>query len=198
MFLESPRFPDAISLGAVGGPGYSTDIVVVNSGAESRNINWSLPLSSYDVAHGVRSPEQMDVLIAFFRTVKGRGHSFRFKDWTDFQVSPATSGLTLIDDTAHTYQLAKRYINGDETETRPIQKPVAESFALFSAGVQMITGYALDATTGIVTLDDTGVDLTWSGEFDVPCRFDTDVMKITMDARQFYSWGQIPVVEIRL
>ncbi len=38
-FIET-RFPDDISYGAAGGPGYQTDVVTVNSGAEQRNAAW--------------------------------------------------------------------------------------------------------------------------------------------------------------
>ena len=71
-FIETPRFPDNISQGASGGPGYQTEVVVVASGREKRNITWPLPRGRYDVAHGVRTQAQMDILIAFFRSVRGR------------------------------------------------------------------------------------------------------------------------------
>jgi hypothetical protein len=40
--------------------------------------------------------------------------------------------------------------------------------------------------------------MTWSGEFDVPCRFDTDTMMPVVDAFNTYSWSSIPIVEIRI
>ncbi|MFN7185748.1 MAG: DUF2460 domain-containing protein [Alphaproteobacteria bacterium] len=40
--------------------------------------------------------------------------------------------------------------------------------------------------------------LTWSGQFDVPVRFDIDQMAVSIEAFQLYSWGQIPLVEIRV
>ncbi|RYE16938.1 MAG: TIGR02217 family protein, partial [Sphingobacteriaceae bacterium] len=43
------RFPEDISYGSSGGPGYSTDIITVNSGAEQRNINWNQARSKYNV-----------------------------------------------------------------------------------------------------------------------------------------------------
>ncbi|MCA3120476.1 MAG: DUF2460 domain-containing protein, partial [Rhodocyclaceae bacterium] len=44
-----------------------------------RNITWPLGRARYDVAHGVRTQAQMDALIAFFRSIKGKGDDFRFK-----------------------------------------------------------------------------------------------------------------------
>lgn len=40
--------------------------------------------------------------------------------------------------------------------------------------------------------------ITWSGQFDVPCRFDTDNMMPVVDAYNTYSWSSIPIIEIRL
>jgi uncharacterized protein (TIGR02217 family) len=40
--------------------------------------------------------------------------------------------------------------------------------------------------------------LTWAGQFDVPCRFDIDEMRPSVDAFKTYSWSSIPIVEIRV
>jgi hypothetical protein len=44
--------------------------------------------------------------------------------------------------------------------------------------------------------------LAWSGEFDVPCRFDTDDMKVQIVNRSgeqlLEAWDAIPIVEIRI
>ena len=40
--------------------------------------------------------------------------------------------------------------------------------------------------------------LTWSGQFDVPVRFDIDQMAVSIEAFQLYTWGQIPLIEIRV
>jgi uncharacterized protein (TIGR02217 family) len=50
-----------------------------------------------------------------------------------------------------------------------------------------------------------GETLAWSGEFDVPCRFDTDDMQISIVDRQggeegklLAAWESIPIIEIRI
>jgi uncharacterized protein (TIGR02217 family) len=288
-FIESPRFPEGISYGAIGGPEYSTDVVEIKSGSEQRNANWSASRSSYDVSHGVKSQDELDTLIAFFRACKGRAHGFRFKDFTDYQVTHANGVLGLgIGTGLPAYQLNKHYACGSEIETRAIRKPVAGTVALLRGGVAVTFGTApsnaaLDATAGIITFvadaslvatsglvgatstlelsDDlgfvvgekahlsgftgadaglvnnmahtilsiTGTDpytfelavdtagkdiamgsgtvkrfpqsseqLTWAGEFDVPCRFDTDQMRVSIDSYQSFSWGGIPIIEIRV
>lgn len=191
MFIESPRFPEKISYGAVGGPEYSTDIVVVNSGFESRNQNWSQPLAKFDVSHGVKTQDELNVLVAFFRNVKGRAHGFRFKDWTDYRV---TEGQGVFSYNINgNLQMQKAYTSGANTDYRWISKPVAGTITLGGTG-----SYTINYATGEVTVN-SGADPTgWTGEFDVPVRFDTDTMRTTIEQYRIFSWGQIPIVEIRV
>jgi uncharacterized protein (TIGR02217 family) len=62
--------------------------------------------------------------------------------------------------------------------------------------------FTVDTTTGIVTLSPTltltvGNRIVGACEFDVPARFDTDDMKITITTTEIMSWPSIPVVETR-
>jgi len=75
--MESPRFPERISVQASGGPGYSTDIVTVRAGFESRNINWSQSRARFDLSHAPRTEAQKDELLAFFRMARGAAYGFR-------------------------------------------------------------------------------------------------------------------------
>jgi uncharacterized protein (TIGR02217 family) len=43
-----------------------------------------------------------------------------------------------------------------------------------------------------------GVTVSADFEFDVPVRFDTDQMEITIETYDLARWAEIPVVEIRL
>lgn len=156
-FLETPRFPDNVALGASGGPGYLTDIVVVNSGAESRNQNWTQARAVYEVSHAARLPAEYTVLRDFFRAVKGRTHGFRFKDHSDYQATVANGVLGAgVGTGAPTYQLGKNYAAGALSETRTISKPVVGTASVYRNAVLATAGsgagqYALSTTTGIVT-----------------------------------------------
>lgn len=190
-FFESPRFPEGISNGAKGGPGYSTDVVVVNSGFEQRNGIWTMARCSYDVGHGVKSQTDMATLIAFFRVCKGRLHGFRFKDWADYAAAGSEGVVALI--SGSTYQMYKRYTNAAGTEDRVITKPVSGTVSVAGGGT-----YSINYATGVITVTAGAVPTGWTGEFDVPCRFDTDQMDVTIDQYGRYSWGSIPIVEIRV
>lgn len=57
---------------------------------------------------------------------------------------------------------------------------------------------ALTAAGGTLSLYSQAANLTASCEFDVPCRFDTDVMQTRVDNFGIYSWSQILIQELRV
>ena len=192
------RFPPDISYGAVGGPGWSTSVVTTVSGHERRNANWSQARGKWNVAHGLKKREQVAALIAFFRARMGRAYGFRFKDWTDHQALAQTLGTG--DGSTKSFQLVKRYASGGEVVIRIVTKPVAGTVKLYRDGVQATSGWSVDTATGIATFTTApaaGVTVTADFEFDVPARFDTDQMELTIETYELGSWSQIPVVEIR-
>ena len=200
MAFVDVRFPTDIAYGSAGGPEYSTDVVITQSGYEHRNSNWSAARARYNVAHGVKTQTQLNELIAFFRARKGRAIGFRFKDWTDFSASSQLLGIG--DDERTSFQLLKSYVSGDTQEYRIITKPVAETVTIYLDGVlQDNDNYILNASIGVVTFDvppATGKEVTADFEFDVPVRFDTDRLSATLDAYCVHSWNDIPLVEVRV
>lgn len=197
-FIET-RFPTDIAYGSAGGPQYSTDIVIMQSGYEQRNANWSQARAQYNVAHGVKTQAQLDMLVAFFRARKGRADGFRFKDWTDYQVTAQAIGTGNGSTTV--FQLVKTYISGGITETRTISKPVSGTINIYLNAVLQNSGYTLDTTTGLVTFSTApgnGVAITADFQFDVPARFDTDRLSATLDSYGSRSWHDIPIVEVRV
>lgn len=189
-FNESAVFPRKIAFGAQVGPEYQTTVVIVNSGYESRNADWQSARLKFDVGMRPMRKIDTDALIAFFRSVKGRAHGFRFRDWSDYQATSATGVLVPFNGG---YQLAKKYESGDLIEYRRIAKPVPGAVTIAGGGT-------VDYETGMVT--GANPSATWAGEFDVPCRFDTDRMELeAIDKSQgeiLFQWGSIPVIEIRV
>src|SRR5574341_1354221 len=176
------QFPTDIAYGASGGPEYSTTLFASATGYERRNINWAQARGKWDVGSGVKNRAQFAALIAFFRARKGRAYGFRFKDWTDFSATGQQIGIG--DGTATTFQLIKTYTSGGVTETRTITKPVAGTVKVYKDAVQQMSGWSVSTTTGVVTFasaPDSGVVVTADFEFDVPVRFDTDRMDLSLD-----------------
>lgn len=202
-FYESPRFPEAISFGATGGPEWSTSVVVTTGAREQRNAAWAYPRHRWDVSTGVKTQADFEAVRAHFMTVRGRLHGFRFKDWSDFAV--AHSAGVLLGPSGTTFQLAKRYASGAQSLDRPIRKPIASTVQIKDGTATLVPGadYTLDATTGVVTTVTTRnpATLTWAGEFDVPVRYDTDRLEARIVSRKangalLYEWSAIVLMEI--
>lgn len=207
------QFPPSISQGAVGGPRFSTSIIGLSSGDEHRNINWSKRRGEWDVAYGLRTQEQIEALLDFFHARFGKAYGFRFKDWSDYRVPRwrnfpgdmfAMPVWLTTNGTTNSFQLTKTYTDSGGTFTRLIQKPVAGQVFLLNNGAQMVSpgDFTVDTTTGIVTISaaiaaTTGHQIAGACEFDVPVRFDTDDMKLNVTTTENYSWGPIPITEIR-
>jgi uncharacterized protein (TIGR02217 family) len=204
-FTETPRFPENVAFGAMGGPEFSTQVVLTTGGYESRISYWSYPLHKWDVSHGVKTQTEYETLRAFFMAVaRGKQNGFRFKDWTDYQCDIASGVVAGL--TSTTFQLYKRYTSGSATQDRKIIKPLAAGFVLKDTGstLTLTTDYTLNTATGVVTTTTTrtAANLTWSGEFDVPVRFDTDKLEGQAVDRSsanglLMNWSSIPIIELR-
>lgn len=195
------QFPTNISLGASGGPEYSTDIIKTFGGWEQRNINWSQPIGRWNVASGIKSNADIESFINFFRARRGRAVAFRFKDWNDYAVTSGNIGTG--DGTDTTFQLRKQYTSGSVTVNRTITKPVSSSYMIYVNGVSQTetTDYSINTTTGLVTFvtpPTSGHEITADFQFDVPARFDTDFMDLSAITNNLKNWPNIPIVEIRV
>jgi uncharacterized protein (TIGR02217 family) len=149
-------------------------------------------------ASGLKKQAQIDELIAFFRARRGKAYGFRFKDWTDYKTTGQLLGTG--DDTKTQFQLVKHYPSGSVIEVRTIGKPVAGTVKVYLDGAEQLSGWSIDTTTGIVTFGTPptlGVEVTADFEFDVPVRFDTDHMAVTIESYRLHGWQQIPIVELR-
>lgn len=200
--LNTIRFPDGIALGVTYGPEFVTEIAAMVSGKEKRNSVRQRALCVGDCSHVPRLEEHYGELLKFFRGMNGRANTFRFKDYTDFEVALTEGVVEEIGDDGTSFQLCKKYFvaTGFE-EVRLIQAPIAAGLVLKDGATTLTytTDYTVTAT-GIVatTAPRDAEDLTWSGEFDNVCRFDTDRMATAIDAARVFSWGGIPIREVRL
>ena len=210
MAFHEVRFPVSLSLGSVGGPERRTEIVELANGFEERNTPWSASRRRYDAGVGMRSLDDIGDLIAFFEGRQGQMHGFRWKDWSDFKSGPSTQDVVFDDqaiglgDGVRTeFQLTKTYISGGSSFVRVIRKPVAGTVRIALEGdeQQEAVHYSVDTGTGVVTFAVApAVDerVTAGFEFDVPVRFDTDRILVSVASFQAGEVPQVPVVELRL
>lgn len=197
--FEEIQFPTDISYGATGGPMFLTDVVATVSGHEQRNAKWSQSRAKYNVASGIKQESQWQALIAFFRARQGKAVGFRFKDWSDYSATAVQIGVG--DDTTTDFQLVKIYSSGSVAVSRDITKPVLGTINIYVDAVLQTGGVTVDTTTGIVTFTTApanGEIITADFEFDVPVRFDTDELALSIDSFDAGSWSSIPLIEVRI
>ncbi len=203
-FIEI-RFPEDIACGSVGGPEYSTDIVTTAGGYEQRNINWSQSRMRFNVAQGIKTAEQFQEILSFFRNCRGRALGFRFKDWSDYLARNELIGIG--DGRLNKFQLTKTYIiqlidKQIVYNRRIITKPVSKTVSIYlnEDKVEINQGINIDYTSGELFFQDPPLNnsrITADFEFDVPVRFDTDYLPSSIEGYGVHSYKEIPIVEIR-
>ena len=210
MLFHEVRFPPALSFGSVGGPERRTEIVTLANGWEERNSPWAQSRRRYDAGVGLRSLDDMEALIAFFEARQGALYGFRWKDWADHRSAPSSRAITFQDQPIGTgdgetraFQLAKTYRSGAQVHRRPIAKPVAGTVLAGVQGDPLVEGlhFEVDPARGVVTFaeaPDVGVAVTAGFEFDVPVRFDTDRLAVSVAGFRAGEVPSVPVVEVRV
>ncbi|MGR3803882.1 DUF2460 domain-containing protein [Marinibacterium profundimaris] len=210
MNFHEIRFPASLSFGAIGGPERRTDIVTLANGFEERNTPWAHSRRRYDAGLGMRSLDDIERVIAFFEARQGQMYGFRWKDWTDFKSCAASAvpgfGDQVIgtgDGAGDTFQLVKTYASGGSSYARPVKKPVAGTVRIGVDGAELTEGsdFTVDATRGEVLLAQApaaGAEVTAGFEFDVPVRFETDLVQVSVATFQAGEAPNVPVVEVRV
>lgn len=206
------RFPIAISFGATGGPERRNEIVQLVSGREKRNARQADARRYYDAGTGLRSLDDLHDVLAFFEARRGSLHGFRFRDPFDMKSCKPSQTPSSFDqqvaagdgETAR-FALTKRYGAGPDAVLRPIVKPVAGSVLVGVDGVGIVegAGFTLDVETGEIVfatgaIPPEGASITAGFEFDVPVRFDTERLSVSLAAFKAGQIPAIPLVEILL
>lgn len=200
MSFHEILFPEDISYGSSGGPGFNTTVIELTSGHEQRNINWSEVKATYDVSHGVKVREQMEELLDFFYARWGKAYGFRFKDWMDYQL--VAEPIAIGDGVTKVFQVTKTYEPNGFPYVRTIRKLNPGTITVH-VGPDLMTQPAqvsVDNNTGLITFvaaPAVGAIITVDGEFHVPVRFDIDDVKISHDDWELMSWPSIPLVELK-
>lgn len=204
MAFDDVRFPPVIAQGAQGGPGFSTSVIVSSGGHEQRVGNWSVARRRWNIGSGLKTRADLGTLIAFFVARRGRLRGFRFKDWSDFEVSRQVIGVT--DGATATFQIIKTYTSV-VTVDRAITRPVSGTVSVWVNNAAIAAGagagqYQVNLSTGVITLGatlaaTTGQDVEASCQFDVPARFDTDDLPLVLRMYENGEWPDIPIVELR-
>lgn len=194
-FLEI-RFPESISFNSSSILEFNTSIVTTKNGSEQRNINWNSNKMKFNIINGIKTKMELDEIVSFFRNVKGCGYGFRFKDWSDYQVENQLIGIG--DGEKKNFQLIKYYRVNDNYYIRKITKPVISTIKIFIDDIRT-NDIKVDLKTGIVSFNEApavNAPINATFEFDVPVRFDKDMLEITMETINTGNVKDITLIEI--
>lgn len=202
--FDEVQMPADLSYGATGGSKFNTMITELASGFEQRNVNWSKVRGEWDVSYNLRRQDKLDAIRAFFMARRGRAIGFRFKDWADYQLARQSIGQS--NGTTTIFQIYKRYASGPSYFDRDLTKIVSSGIDVplkvwFDGS--LLSSPTIDLNTGKITLNSTqaattGKVIEVACEFDVPARFDTDHIAAGITAYRVFTWGGIPIKEIRV
>lgn len=202
------RFPLEIAFASSGGPERKTEVVALGSGFEERNAVWANSRRRYDVGYGIKSLDDIHTVLAFFEARLGKLYGFRFRDFADYKSCAPLQTAAATDQTigggdgsTKTFQLKKSYASGGAAWVRSILKPVSGSVCVAVNGTALTSGWSVDTATGIVSFDTapaSGAAVTAGFAFDVPVRFDTDKLSVSLVDFNAGRVPSIPLVEIRL
>ncbi len=204
MNFHEVSFPLPVAFHSTGGPVRKTEIVTLGSGHEERNAVWAGSRRRFEVGSGVRTLDDLHAVIAFFEARAGRLYGFRFRDFADFKscapgasLSPLDQPIGTGDGVATQFQLAKTYASGAGSWTRVITKPVAGTVRVAVAGSEVLSGFSVNAATGVVTFASAPSGAVTAGfEFDCPVRFDSDALSINLASFQAGEAPSIPLIEV--
>ena len=194
-------FPEDISYGSTGGPGFLTRILTLGSGHEQRGRMWSQSRAEYNCAYGIKETTELDAVRSFHYCRYGRAYAFPYKDWLDYSVTGQAVGTGNA--STKIFDLKKTYTSGAYTYDRLNILPVANTVRIYFDSVEQTSGFTVNREAATVTFTDApgvGVVITADFAFHVPCRFDTDKLPQAIEdlASGGGDTGEIPLVEVRI
>lgn len=226
MAHDEIRLSIYVERGAIGGPGFKTNVVTSDSGDEQRNQEWTRIRAEYDISYGVLRMEDdglvqlaVEEIRDFYYMRRGAHRSFRFKDWSDYKIgnpdTPTESTATVIadgDDTTGPFQVVQRKSDGVAPDfDRLINQIVTGTLTVYRDAVELFDPADYTITSlGVITLNSAllstggagpgGVEqLKVNSEFDVACRFDEndEVLRISTIWAQAGEIPQINIFEVK-
>jgi uncharacterized protein (TIGR02217 family) len=164
---------------------------------------WSADQGKWNVGFGIRDWDDLYTVYSFFQVMRGKAHTFRFKDWLDFKVTTQMNFGT-GNGTIAAFQLKKTYdfSSSGNAYIKTITKPLTGTILIYVAASLKTEGtdYNINYATGIVTfiaghIPTSGQALTWQGEHDKHTRFDSDEFRVALEAFDAGDVQNILIIE---
>jgi uncharacterized protein (TIGR02217 family) len=201
------RFPLPLAFGASGGPSRRTDITQLASGGEHRNTPHAQSRRRYNAGAGVKIVDELHDLIEFFEARFGQLYSFRFRDPLDFKSCRPGEAVTATDQILGTgdgiqnrFKLVKSYSDDPGDYSRFITKPVLGTIKAAINGAEILPSeFHVNGLTGEIIFNSAPPSesvISAGFEFDVPVRFDTDQLDVSLEAFGAGQAVNIPLIEV--
>lgn len=206
-FLES-RLDEKITQGVVFSenvPGRT--IATLPNGKTQQNFLASMPITTCDLSHGVRSAADYQVVLDAWYIVNFTPYEgLRVKNHRDYIATLLNTSATFVSGSTTVLQLQRKHTFGGITFLRDITKPcVSPAVVVYRTrtGTTASITSTVDTTTGLATISGhiVGDTYTWTGEFDVPMTFATNEWSASLEVNTsnlHVISGNINMREIRL
>ncbi len=202
--IDHILFPLPLAFGASGGPSRAVEIYTAASGREQRNSPHAASRRRYDAGVGVKTLDNMHMLIQFFEARGGQLRGFLFCDPMDHKscapsedISAADQDIGMGDGVTARFTLTKTYGDIAAQHKRRITHPRSES--LVAHVDRQLADFTWDAATQELVFDSPppiGASITAGFEFDTPVRFDTSNLTLALQAFGAGQAAHIPLIEV--
>jgi uncharacterized protein (TIGR02217 family) len=208
MTIPAYRLPEYIERGSKFSPTFRNVIQESIAGNEQRFAQWTKCRGVGDLSWGLLTSSDplgdFKAILSMYRGHFGSLYPFRFRDWSDYVATNSVFGTG--NGTATAFQLSMTYdpqlillgTAGTYFYVRGITL-LASTPVIKKAGViQTVGTHYTISSSGLVTFTSApaaAAQLTWSGEFDVPVRFDSDTLPIILNEADIASIS-IPIKEV--
>jgi len=209
MTIPAYRLPEGIERGSGFGPSFRNVIQEAISGNEQRFAQWTKCRGVGDLSYGLLTSADplgdFAAIVAMWRAHFGSLYPFRFRDWSDYTVTDEIFGTG--DGSQTQFQLVKTYdpsqillgVPGSLIYVRSITLTATTPVIKLDGVTQTATTDYTINSSGLVTFTTaptTDAIMQWTGEFDVPVRFDTDQLPVILNEADLASLRSIPIKEV--
>jgi uncharacterized protein (TIGR02217 family) len=210
MTIAAYRLPEGIERGSKFGPSFRNVIQEAISGNEQRFAQWSKCRGVGDLSYGLLTSSDplgdFAAILALWRAHFGSLYPFRFRDWSDYTATDELFGNG--DGSTTSFQLVKTYdpsqillgSAGTLFYVRSITLPAGDLTIKIDGVTQTLgSDYTVNDSSGIISFASSpsgSTNVTWSGEFDIPVRFDTDQLPVIMNESDLAAIQSIPIKEV--
>jgi uncharacterized protein (TIGR02217 family) len=206
MTIPAYRLPEGIERGSRFGPTWKNVIQEAISGNEQRFAQWTHCRGVGNVSYGLQNSSDpvgdFNAIVAMWRAHGGSLLPFRFRDWSDYTANDEPFGSG--DGTTTAFQICKVYDPSYKLLGLPGTLTYVRNITLLDGTpVIKVNGVVTTALTisssGMVTFTTAppaGHSLNWTGNFDVPVRFDTDQLEVVTNEADLTSIRSLPIREV--